>query len=51
MSLFNINADIQPLIKEIQEFKTSQQKQQTQIIDLLKEQNKLLQQILTKYGN
>jgi len=51
MSLFNINADIASLIKEIQEFKNSQQKQQAQIIDLLKEQKQLLQQILTKYGN
>ena len=48
MSLFNINAGIQPLIKEIQEFKDSQQKQQDQIIALLKENNKLLQQLLTK---
>ncbi|CAG8658979.1 2053_t:CDS:2 [Paraglomus brasilianum] len=37
--------------QEIQEFKNSQQKQQAQIIDLLKEQKQLLQQILTKYGN
>jgi hypothetical protein len=51
MSLFNINADMAPLIKEIQAFKTSQQKQQTQIIALLQEQNQLLQQLLTKYGN
>jgi len=51
MSLLNINADMAPLIKEIQEFKTSQQKQQDQIIALLKEQNQILQQILTKYGN
>jgi hypothetical protein len=40
--------DITPLIKEIQEFKTSQQKQQAQIIDLLKEQNQLLKQLLQK---
>ena len=43
--------DITPLIREINEFKTNQQKNQAQIIDLLQEQNKLLQQLLTKYGN
>ena len=42
MSLFNLNAEIAPLIKEIQEFKTSQQKQQDQIIALLQEIKKLL---------
>ena len=51
MSLFNINTDIQPLIKEIQEFKTNQQNHQAQIIALLEENNKLLQKILEKYGN
>jgi len=48
MSLFNINADMAPLIKEMQEFKTSQQKQQAQIIALLEEQNTLLKQLLPK---
>jgi len=37
--------DITPLIKELQEFKN----QQAQIITLLEEQNKILQQILKKY--
>jgi len=37
--------DITPLIKELQEFKN----QQVQIITLLEEQNKILQQILKKY--
>ena len=40
--------DIQPLIREIQEFKASQQKQQAQIIALLQEQNQLLKKILEK---
>ena len=40
--------DIQPLIREIQEFKTSQQKQQAQIIALLQEQNQLLKEINKK---
>jgi hypothetical protein len=48
MSLFNINAEIQPLIKEIQAFKINQQTQQAQIIALLEEQNQLLKQILPK---
>jgi len=48
MSLFNINADIAPLIKEIQEFKTSQQKKQDQIIALLQEQNQLLKLLTQK---
>jgi hypothetical protein len=59
MSLFNINTDIAPLTREIQEFKNNQQKQQAQIIALLEEirnslkneysqQNKLLKEILTK---
>ena len=48
MSLFSINTDITPLIKEINEFKTNQQKQLAQIIALLQEQNQLLQQLLTK---
>jgi hypothetical protein len=38
MSLF----DITPLTKEIQAFKTNQQKQLATIIALLEEQNKLL---------
>ena len=48
MSLFNLSAEIQPLIKEIQAFKSNQQQQQVQIIALLQKQNKLLQQILQK---
>ena len=62
MSLFNINADIASLIKEIQEFKTNQQVNQAQIIALLQEiqsillalqskdeeQNQLLKKLLTK---
>jgi hypothetical protein len=40
--------DITPLTKEIQEFKSNQQTQSAQIIALLEEQNKLLQQILNK---
>jgi hypothetical protein len=39
--------DITPLIKEAKEFNQNQQR----IIALLQEQNKLLQQLLTKYGN
>ena len=42
MSLF----DLTPLTREIQAFKDSQQKQQAEIIALLKEQNKLLNEIL-----
>lgn len=38
--------DITPLVKEIQEFKTNQQVNQTQIITLLQENNQLLQQLL-----
>jgi len=37
--------DITPLIKEIQEFKSNQQKNQAQIIALLKEQNQLLKEL------
>jgi len=40
--------DITPLTKEIQEFKNNQQKNQAQIIALLQEQNKLLQQLINK---
>jgi len=48
MSLLSINTDITPLTKEIQEFKNNQQKNQAQIIALLQEQNKLLQQLINK---
>ena len=41
--------DITPLIKEINEFKTNQLKNQAHIIALLEEQNQILQQILKKY--
>jgi hypothetical protein len=37
--------DITPLIKEIQEYKATQQKQQAQIIALLEEQNQLLKEL------
>ena len=37
--------DITPLIKEIQEFKNNQAKNQAQIIALLEEQNKLLKEL------
>jgi hypothetical protein len=40
--------DITPLIKEINEFKMNQQKNQAQIITLLQEQNQLLKQLLQK---
>ena len=40
--------DIQPLIREIQEFENAQNQKQDQIIALLKETNQLLTQILTK---
>ena len=40
--------DITPLIKEIQEFKASQHKQQVQIIALLEEQNQLLKALIKK---
>ena len=48
MSLFNVNADLSPLIREAQAFKMNQQIQQSQIIALLQEQNQLLQQLLQK---
>ena len=44
MSLLSINTDITPLTKEIQEFKNNQQKNQAQIIALLKEIKEILQQ-------
>ena len=40
--------DITPLIKEIQEFKANQQKNQAQIIALLQEQNQLLKELTKK---
>ena len=40
--------DIAPLIREINEFKTNQQKSQAQIIALLEEQNQLLKEVLQK---
>ena len=43
--------DITPLIKEIQEFKANQQKNQAQIIALLQEQNQLLKEICQKPKN
>jgi hypothetical protein len=48
MSLFNVNADLSPLTKEIQELKNNQQFQQNQIIALLQENNQLLQKLLQK---
>jgi len=48
MSLFNINTDITPLVREIQAFKTNQQISQAQIIALLQEQNTLLKKLLLK---
>ena len=40
--------DITPLIKEIQEFKANQHKNQAQIIALLEEQNQLLKELTKK---
>ena len=40
--------DITPLVKEIQEFKNHQQKNQAQIIALLQEQNQLLKELIKK---
>jgi hypothetical protein len=40
--------DITPLIKEIQDFKDNQQKNQAQIIALLREQNQLLKELIKK---
>ena len=48
MSLFNVNADLTPLIREARAFKMEQQISQAQIIALLQEQNQLLKQILQK---
>ena len=62
MSLFNVNADLTPLIREARAFKMEQQISQAQIIALLQEirsvlltlqskdeeQNQLLKQLLQK---
>ena len=48
MSLFNVNADLTPLIREIQAFKMDQQIQQSQIIALLQEIRSVLLALQSK---
>ena len=48
MSLFNVNVDLTPLIREIQAFKVNHHIQYSQIIALLQEQNQLLKELIKK---